>query len=166
MMPNSLRIIIGIALVCIVLVVFVIVVFPWLTITKGGLFMSKPSSPQITYGEFPDSKNNRYHITIHYEYITKEKVIKDILKKEQFVKTDVKEKLSMLITEGIVLKISSKKISRLIADKFYQYYGASHGVMLKKHLFLRKYELRPSSGQIKNMPQNTDSSIQIPKMFR
>lgn len=47
-----LRVIIKI-LISIGSVVFAIIFLPWITIYISGLFMSKPSAPQITYGEFP-----------------------------------------------------------------------------------------------------------------
>ncbi|MCL2144280.1 MAG: hypothetical protein FWH43_02110 [Endomicrobia bacterium] len=124
---------------------------------------------KISYGEFPNGKNNLYHIKIYYKGLAEEKIVKDILKKEGSSKIIAKEPHHMEIINDIVLKISSKKMTKLIADKFYQYYGALHGVMLKENFFFKKYELKSVSGQNigqKNPAKSADSEIQLPKLFK
>lgn len=73
------------------------------------------------------------------------------------------------ITGNTVLKISSKEAAKLIADKFYRYYGFSHGVMLEKSFFSGNYKLTPASQKDvlqKDTAQSTDSPAGTPKMFR
>ncbi|MCL2799848.1 MAG: hypothetical protein FWD54_06205 [Endomicrobia bacterium] len=120
---------------------------------------------KIVYEEFAlHGKHRHYHITIYY--FIKGKVVKDILKKQDVV-VDVEEEFN--ITKSIIFKMSSGKIAKLIADKFYRYYGSSNDVMLKKNILFRQYGLKPVSQKNilqKSAAQNTDNSVKIPKMFR
>ena len=63
MEPQTIKIILSVALVSIVsvsiilvsiiLVVFAIVALPWIMIAIGSIFAPNPPAPEITYGEFP-----------------------------------------------------------------------------------------------------------------
>jgi len=113
---------------------------------------------KITYREFTGKGRGRagasYYIRIYCG-----------IAKEEFAKTEVKEKYFIEITGNTVLKISSKEAAKLIAEKFYRYYGFSQGVMLKKSFFSGNYELKPVS-QKDVLQKDTDSSIETTKMFR
>ena len=78
--------------------------------------------------------------------------------------TNFKVHSIMEIAENITLKISLSKVKKLIADKFYHYYGSLHGVMLKKRFFWSCYKLTPISR--KDALQNANSSNQLPKIFK
>ncbi|MCL2335052.1 MAG: hypothetical protein FWC57_03205 [Endomicrobia bacterium] len=114
---------------------------------------------KITYKEFiKRSRYSRYNITVHYERpmganpLGSKKVI-----------TPVE------LTGDTVFKAGSKETAQLIADKFYKYYGAVHGVMLKKSFFSDTYELKQVSGknvlQTETLP-GADSPAEMPQMFR
>ncbi|MDR1696554.1 MAG: hypothetical protein LBR69_08035 [Endomicrobium sp.] len=142
----------------------------------GGKAIKWADMQAISYGEYSlRRRNDSYYITIYYEQIAKEKITKDVLTKPETGKSDVKDKFFAEITKGIILKMNSEKAAKLIADKFYQYYGTSQGLMLKKQLpvisFLKgfDYKIEQISGKgvlQKDTVQSEGSSIQIPNMFR
>lgn len=113
-------------------------------------------------------KPTPYYITIHCEHITEEKIIKkDELKKTEY-ETNVTKPFSIKIIGDDVLKVSSQKAVNFIADKFYHYYGALHGVMLKKH-YANCYKLAPISQKDvlqTNTLSSAGSSNQLPKVFK
>ncbi len=123
---------------------------------------------KIEYKEFIyQSKHTRYHIKVYYEGMW---IVNDVLKNK---KNEVKRLIPLEITENIILKPGSKKIAELIADKFYRYYGAANGLMLKKRLFMNKYELKPYLQQktgyehkAEVFTDTPDNTAQIPSLFR
>ncbi|MCL2335051.1 MAG: hypothetical protein FWC57_03200 [Endomicrobia bacterium] len=106
---------------------------------------------KITYAELITiSRSARYNITV-------------------YLQPAGEAPLPCEITGNTIFKASYKKIVQLIADKFYKYYGAVHGVMLKKSFFSDTYELKPVSGknilQTETLP-GADSPVEMPQMFK
>ena len=119
---------------------------------------------KISYQGYSGGRRGKQSYIFVY-YLFRGQVIKDVLKKEDIVK-DAEKVLN--ITDDVILK-SFSKTAKLIVDKFYQYYGFSHGVTLKKNFLLGQYELKSTSGKgvlSKNSAKNIDNVTQMPKMFR
>jgi len=101
-----------------------------------------------------------YNITISCEYIAYVGCAKEYISKE--------------LTKNNSLKIGVGKTVKLIADKFYQYYGTLHGVVMLKDGFLPSF-IYPITYELKQVSRKdvfqedslkSKDEIKLPNMFR